>query len=71
MLYIVQLNGYHDNLVNDDMYWRAEPKKFFAGTPTLQQIWDALQENLDYFRDKKEFHVSKLNLTFDKIEFDS
>ncbi len=71
MLYIVQLNGYHDNLVNDDMYWRAEPKKFFAGTPTLQQIWDALQENLDYFRDKKEFHMSKLNLTFDKIEFDS
>lgn len=71
MLYIVQLNGYTDNLVNDDMYWRAEPKKFFAGTPTLQQIWDALQENLDYFHDKKEFHIAKLNLTFDKIEFDS
>jgi len=71
MLYIVQLNGYTDNLANDDMYWRAEPKKFFAGTPSLQQIWDALQENLDYFRDKEEFHIAKLNLTFDKIEFDS
>ena len=71
MLYIVQLNGYSDNLANDDMYWRAEPKKFFAGTPCLQQIWDALQENLDYFRDKWESRSSKLNLTFDKIEFDS
>ena len=71
MLYIVQLNGYSDNLANDDLYWRAEPKKFFAGTPSLQQIWDALQENLDYFRDKKEFHMERLNLEFTTIEFDS
>ena len=72
MLYIVQLNHYlADNLANDDMYWRAEPKKFFAGTPSLEQIWDALQANLDYFNDKEEFHVSRLNLTFDKPEFDS
>ena len=72
MLYIVQLNHYlADNLANDDMYWRAEPKKFFAGTPSLEQIWDALQANLDYFNDKEEFHVARLNLTFDKPEFDS
>ena len=72
MLYIVQLNHYlGDNLANDDLYWRAEPKKFFNGTPSLRQIWDALQGNLDYFNDKEEFHMAKLNLQFDKIEFDS
>lgn len=74
MIYIVQLNHYKDDdLANDDMYWRAEPKKFFYGTPPLEQIWEALQKNLDYFNDVEEFHIKELNLTFDPEhpEFDS
>lgn len=74
MIYIVQLNHYfNDDLANDDMYWRAEPKKFFGGTPTLEEIWEALQKNLDYFKDEDEFVIKELNLTFDPEhpEFDS
>ena len=74
MIYIVQLNHYfEDDLANDDMYWRAEPKKFFGGTPTLEEIWEALQANLDYFADKEEFVIKELNLTFsaENPEFDS
>ena len=74
MIYIVQLNHYFDDdLANDDMYWRAEPKKFFNGTPTLEEIWEALQKNLDYFADKEEFVIKELNLTFsaEYPEFDS
>ncbi len=74
MIYIVQLNHYKDqDLANDDMYWRAEPKKFFDGTPTLEQIWEALQANYDYFKDEGEFEIKELNLTFDPNvpEFDS
>lgn len=74
MIYIVQLNHYReDDLANDDLYWRAEPKKFFGGTPTLEEIWEALQKNLDYFKDEDEFKIVGLNLTFDpdNPEFDS
>ncbi len=74
MIYIVQLNHYKDDdLANDDLYWRAEPKKFFDGTPTLEQIWEALQKNYDYFKDEGEFEIKRLNLTFDPDvpEFDS
>lgn len=74
MIYIVQLNHYKEqDLANDDLYWRAEPKKFFGGTPTLEEIWEALQKNLDYFNDVDEFQIKELNLVFDPNvpEFDS
>lgn len=74
MIYIVQLNcANENNLVNDDMYWRAEPKKFFGGTPTIEEIWEALQVNYNYFKDEGEYVIKELNLTFDPEhpEFDS
>ena len=56
MVYIVALNhALVENLANDDLYWRAEPAKFFHGLPSLPEIHEKIQKMYDYLTDNYEW----------------
>ncbi|MDO4515465.1 MAG: hypothetical protein Q4B72_15710, partial [Lachnospiraceae bacterium] len=74
MIYIVNLNfDKVQNLFNDDLYWRAEPVKFCHGIPTLQEIQQAIQKQLDYLNDVPPSKSKVLNIEWDPKapDFDS
>ena len=58
MVYMVALNhALVDNLANDDLYWRAEPAKFFHDIPTLEEVHKEIQRMYNYLTDNYEWKM--------------